>query len=106
MGPRQLGFLRRALTQVYTNLGILTSDPEVFNHQTWGRLQNSVEVEVIQEWREQNHAPGTASIGQPLIDLQPGELQALAVFRSQQADVRMWVERLKNFYAALPKGDQ
>ncbi len=32
MGPRQLGFMRRALTQVYTNLGILTTDPEVINH--------------------------------------------------------------------------
>ena len=106
MGPRQLGFLRRALTQVYTNLGVLTSDPEVFNHPTWGHLLNSVEVEVIQEWREHNHVPGTISTGQPLIDLQPGELQTLAVYRSQQADVRMWVERLKNFYAALPKGDQ
>ena len=40
------------------------------------------------------------------LSLEPGDLQALGVFRSQQADVRMWVERLKNFYAALPKGDQ
>ena len=106
MGPRQLGFMRRALTQVYTNLGILTSDPEVVNHPTWGHLQNSVEVEVIQEWRDQNRLPGAVSLGQSLSDLQPGDLQALAVWRSQQADVRMWVERLKNFYAMLPKGDQ
>jgi hypothetical protein len=44
--------------------------------------------------------------GQALSDLHPGELQNLAVWRSQRADVRMWVERLKNFYAMLPKGDQ
>jgi hypothetical protein len=106
MGPRQLGFMRRALTQVYTNLGILTTDPEVINHQTWGRLQDSAEVAVVQEWRDHNHISGTVQAGQALSDLQPGELQLLAVWRSQRADVRMWVERLKNFYATLPKGDQ
>lgn len=106
MGPRQLGFMRRALTQVYTNLGILTTDPEVINHPAWGHLQDSVEVAVAQEWRDRNRVTGTVSVGQSLTDLQPGELQALAVWRSQRADVRMWVERLKNFYATLPKGDQ
>ncbi|MFZ0532491.1 MAG: serine-rich protein, partial [Anaerolineales bacterium] len=106
MGPRQLGFMRRALTQVYTNLGILTTDPEVSNHPAWGNLQDSVEVAVAQEWRDRNRVTGAVSTGQSLTDLQPGELQALAVWRSQRADVRMWVERLKNFYATLPKGDQ
>lgn len=106
MGPRQLGFMRRALTQVYTNLGVLTTDPEVINHPAWGHLQDSVEVAVAQEWRDRNRVAGAVSIGQSLIDLGPGELQALAVWRSQRADVRMWVERLKNFYATLPKGDQ
>jgi hypothetical protein len=106
MGPRQLGFMRRALTQVYTNLGILTTDPEVINHPAWGHLQDSVEVAVAQEWRDRNRIAGAVSTGQSLTDLQPGELQALAVWRSQRADVRMWVERLKNFYATLPKGDQ
>ena len=106
MGPRQLGFMRRALTQVYTNLGILTTDPEVINDQTWGRLQDSVEVAVVQEWRDRNRVSGSVSVGQPLSDLHPGELQNLAVWRSQRADVRMWVERLKNFYSTLPKGDQ
>ncbi len=106
MGPRQLGFMRRALTQVYTNLGVLTNDMEVASHPTWGHLQNNAEVDVIQEWRDQNYIAGTAQVGMPLLDLQPGELQALAVFRSRQADVRMWVERLKSFYAMLPKGDQ
>jgi hypothetical protein len=97
---------RRALTQVYTNLGVLTTDPEVINHQTWGRLQNSVEIANVQEWRDQNRVPGTVQAGQSLSDLHPGELQNLAVWRSQRADVRMWVERLKNFYSTLPKGDQ
>ena len=106
MGPRQLGFMRRALTQVYTNLGILTTDPEVINHPAWGHLQDSVEAAIAQEWRDRNRVTGTVTPGQPLIDLEPGELQALAVWRSQRADVRMWVERLKNFYATLPKGDQ
>ena len=106
MGPRQLGFLRRALTQVYTNLGILTTDPVVINHQTWGHLQDSVEVAVIQEWRDHNRISGSVSVGHSISDLHPGELQSLAVWRSQRADVRMWVERLKNFYAMLPKGDQ
>ena len=106
MGPRQLGFLRRALTQVYTNLGILTSDPEVANHSTRGRLQNMGEVAVLQDWRDQNRIPGRVSIGQALSDLEPGDLQILAVYRSREADVRMWVDRLKIFYAALPKGDQ
>ena len=106
MGPRQLGFMRRALTQVYTNLGVLTTDPEVINHPTWGRLQDSVEAAIAQEWRDHNHISGTVQAGQPLSDLQPGELQLLAVWRSQRADVRMWVERLKNFYSTLPKGDQ
>lgn len=106
MGPRQLGFLRRALTQVYTNLGILTGDPEVINHPTWGRLQDSAEAQIVQECRQRKRMSGGVSSGQSLSDLQPDELQALAVWRSRQADVRMWVERLKNFYASLPKGDQ
>lgn len=106
MGPRQLGFMRRALTQVYTNLGVLTTDPEVLNHQTWGRLQDSVEAAIIQEWRDRNHVAAPVQAGQLISDLQPGELQLLSVWRSQRADVRMWVERLKNFYASLPKGDQ
>ena len=106
MGPRQLGFMRRALTQVYTNLGVLTTDPEVINHQTWGRLQDSVEVAIVQEWRDHNRVSGVVQPGQALSDLQTGELQSLAVWRSQRADVRMWVERLKNFYSTLPKGDQ
>ncbi|MBI4928240.1 MAG: serine-rich protein, partial [Anaerolineae bacterium] len=106
MGPRQLGFLRRALTQVYTNLGILTGDPEVFNHPDWGHVQDTQEVAVIRQWRDDNHHAGIPRVGQPLLDLLPGDLQALAVWRSRQADIRMWVERLKLFYAALPKGDQ
>ena len=51
--------MRRALTQVYTNLGILTTDPEVSNHSAWGHLQNSGEVAVLQEWRDQNRIPGS-----------------------------------------------
>ncbi|MDD5369146.1 MAG: serine-rich protein [Anaerolineaceae bacterium] len=106
MGPRQLGFLRRALTQVYITGGILTADPEVQNHSHWGKLVEAGEVEVVREVRDRNRTPGEVSMGTYLADLEPAELQALAVWRSQKTDVRLWVDRLKSYYGALPKGDQ
>jgi hypothetical protein len=42
MGPRQLGFLRRALTRVYKAQGVLTHDPETMIDETWGYVRDNL----------------------------------------------------------------
>ena len=105
MGARQLGFMRRALTELYTEAGVLTSDPKIQNGPL-GHLQDDQEVALIKKARlnsgrnSDDLHPGTL-----LESLTPSDLQTLAVFRSQQMDVSAWVERL-NFYKDRMKNDQ
>ena len=61
MGARQLGFMRRALTELFFEAGVLTSDPKLQNGPL-GHLQNDGEVQLIHNFRQ---AEGGASRSPP-----------------------------------------
>jgi len=98
MGPRQLGFIRRALTQVYLRAGVLidpTDEQAPKEHgQPWDRVLPD-EAQVIGCSRD------TA-----VIDLTAEQRQLLAVERSRWVSVRSLVNQLKGFYGGLGKADQ
>jgi hypothetical protein len=103
MGARQLGFMRRALTELYFEAGVLTGDPKLQNGPL-GHLQDEREVGIIRSERpisdpsqDQLH-PGTL-----LETLSPPELQALAVYRSRKMDVSKWVDRLRSYKERLER---
>ena len=96
MGARQLGFMRRALTELYLEQGVLTSDYALQSGK-WGTLQNEAEVRVIRERRDSLQSPGTINVGMRLEELHPAELQTLAIFRSRNLSPADWVGRLKKF---------
>jgi hypothetical protein len=101
MGARQLGFMRRALTELYMEAGVLTSDPKLQNG-PMGHLQNEEEVQLLTkdnqpvEKNQAKYQPGTL-----LSSLSPRELQSLAVYRSRKMDVSAWVERLRSYMDKL-----
>ncbi len=94
LGNKQSSFMLQALREVYIAAGVFTSDPEVFAGGRWAQVVNAEEVVVT-----------GAVIGTQLIDLNPDQLQALAVHRSQQVDLSDWIARLKEVIADLGKND-
>jgi hypothetical protein len=105
MGARQLGFMRRALTELYFEAGVLTGDPRQQNG-PMGHLQDDREVALIR--RERQNSGNSLEHLHPntLLELlSPAELQTLAVYRSRKMDVSGWVERL-NVYKDRFKNDQ
>ncbi len=96
MGARQLGFMRRALTELYLEQGVLTTDLSL-QESEWGILQNGAEVRVIQEWRDEKSVSGPVTVGTPLEQLSSEELQILAIFRSRTIRPADWVARLKRY---------
>jgi hypothetical protein len=105
MGARQLGFMRRALTELYLEAGVLTGDPKLQNGPL-GHLQDEREVALIKKDRLNSGVnPDSLHPGTLLESLSPSELQTLAIFRSRQMDVSAWVDRL-NFYKDKLKNDQ
>ena len=103
MGARQLGFMRRALTELYFEAGVLTGDPKLQNGPL-GHLQDEREVLVIR-YARQPSAEGQDGLhpGTLLESLSPIELQALAVYRSKQLDVSKWVDRLRTYKEKLER---
>ena len=103
MGARQLGFMRRALTELYLEAGVLTGDPKLQNGPL-GHLQNDHEVQVVRNARQNpGELPDTLHPGTLLESLSPLELQALAVYRSKQLDVSKWVDRLRTYKEKLER---
>ena len=103
MGPRQLGFMRRAARQLYLECGVLTSDREVWADSNWNRVRDADEEEAINAARRERGLPEQARIGVHLEDLEGFERQALAVHRSKRVDMTMWVERLASYKPELEK---
>lgn len=103
MGARQLGFMRRALTELYLEAGVLTADPLV-QRGPKGHLVDNREVELLAQERESCGRekgalrPGTLLEGLPL-----NELQVLAVYRSRKMDVCKWVDRLRKYIEDLDR---
>jgi hypothetical protein len=100
MGARQLGFMRRALTELYQEAGVLTGDPRLQNG-PFGHLQDDDEVELIRRARRSRHEtaadPDHLRPGALLESLPPADLQVLAVQRSKSIDAAQWVERLISY---------
>jgi hypothetical protein len=93
MGERQAGFMVQTLEELYIDHGVLTFDLEVQSHEKWGVVQDD-EFPVLDAVRQKRGLPPLPRKRVFLVDLTPAELQALAVYRSQQADAREWFNRL------------
>jgi len=103
MGARQLGFMRRALTELYFEAGVLTGDPKLQNGPL-GHLQDKREVELIRNERSNSkNSQADLHPGTLLETLSPSELQALAVYRSRKLDVSQWVDRLRSYKIRFEK---
>ncbi|MCC7359922.1 MAG: serine-rich protein [Anaerolineales bacterium] len=97
MGPRQLGFIRRAMRELDERYGVLTSDPKVLADASWNTVRPG-EAQVLARARvERGLLAVTPPAGASLIDLQPFERQALAVHRSKQVDVTKLYDILKGY---------
>jgi hypothetical protein len=103
MGPRQLGYMRRALKELYLESGVLTSFREVFADDRWGVVQED-------EWGVLDAARDEWSLPRRprerllhLADLEAVERQALAVQRSKQVSLTPWYQRLKKMYDDTPR---
>lgn len=103
MGARQLGFMRRALTELYSEAGVLTADPKLQNGPL-GHLQDDDEVAVVHAaQRAAGNQPEPLHPGTLLATLSPAQLQALAVYRSRRLDVAEWVDRLRTYREKLQR---
>ena len=103
MGPRQLGLMRRALTEIYTEAGVLTGDPKVQRGER-GRVLNFAERDAVRQARLALNLPEEdVAVGTPLEQLCAPELQALAVLRSSALSVVDWVERLRSYMKAFER---
>ncbi|MGC8946363.1 MAG: serine-rich protein [Anaerolineae bacterium] len=93
MGERQAGFMLQTLEELYIDLGVLTFDGEVQNHDKWGLVQDD-EWTVLDQARQERGASLLPRRKTWLRDMEDADLQALAVHRSKKADAREWYERL------------
>ncbi len=93
MGPRQLGFLRQTLRDLYIEHGVLVNDREVLEHDRWGRVQD-----------EEARKLGLPA-GAYLYDLPPEDVQRLAVERSKAVDITLWYERLRALQSRFSQRD-
>lgn len=122
MGPRQLGFIRRALTDLYRNAGVLTGDPFVQSDiwqltdpvtkrtqavpNPWSAVMDAGEKAAIERcWVEYGMA-NTVAVGERIGNLDPIALQALAVHRSRRLSMVTLVQKLHQYKEGLPKNDQ
>jgi hypothetical protein len=103
MGPRQLGFIRRAFTEIYIHSGVLTGDPAVqaeyvkkVNPSTkeedwvpnpWSVVVDEKEKAAIEAIRSEYGLHGDIQPGAKLSTLDPLDLQALAVYRSKRLGI-------------------
>ncbi len=103
MGPRQLGFLRRAITDVYQDCGVLLCPEKPGYH----AVMNDSEIHAILSRRaEYNQSGSQVKIGTPLSALSANDLQAVWVERSKAAGFSEVVRRLRKAQEGLGKNDQ
>lgn len=101
MGPRQLGFMRRALIDLYLEHGALTADRQVLGDELWNTVRNSHEEEAIVRRLKELNLPVRSLIGTHLGALTAIERQALAVYRSRRVDIPAWHGRLDEMYRKM-----
>jgi hypothetical protein len=95
MGERQLGYMRRAATQMWYQEGVLTFSKSVLRHGKWKHVQRDEWPVLEQVWQEQGLQPRQRKRRQELRALSPAERQALAVHRSQRTGIARWLEILQ-----------
>lgn len=98
MGPRQQGFIRRALTEMYQQYGVFTFDRDTWEDPVQGTL--TWEEYIFLHQIDENVTPET-----PLSEMEENMLQTLACFRSKQADISELVGLLKKIQEKLPRND-
>jgi len=103
MGPRQLGFMRRAARELYLEHGVLTSDREMWADARWNRVRDGGEEEAVNAARRERGMEERSVAGVHLEDLESFERQALAVHRSKGVDMAAWVDRLASYKHQLEK---
>ena len=122
MGPRQLGFIRRALTELYKYSGVLTGDPYVQSeyvkradpetkevntvYNEWSVVVDMAEKAAIEASRAVYGIPDEIKPGTPIATLDSLDLQALAVHRSKRLSIQKVVEKLSYYKSKLPVNDQ
>ncbi len=95
MGPRQNGYMRRTLKDIYLRHGVLTSYREVLTSVDWGSVQDT-EWDVLDAARvEWGLGPRVKTKNLGLDDLETFERQALAVHRSKSVDMTLWYQQLQ-----------
>jgi hypothetical protein len=104
MGPRQLGFMRRALIELYLEHGALTADRQTLGDERWNTVRNSHEEEAIARRLQELNLPVRSLVGVHLGALTAVERQALAVYRSRWVDIPGWYDRLRRMYDRLKAG--
>jgi hypothetical protein len=111
MGPRQLGYIKQAMWELYIEAGVMTTDKNVYTDSRWGQV-NADELAELQKAQAERGRPSTslrvgkATLGMSVLDLMPFERQALAVHRSKQVSIASLYARLKQHLDALIRSDQ
>lgn len=111
MGPRQMGFLKRALRQLYVEAGVMVAsvsdDVDSALIQKWRVLQSD-EIDIVRRVREERGlSTGTLpSAGSELSQLVSFERQAVFVYRSRVVTLIRLYERLREYEAKLPVTDR
>ena len=116
MGPRQLGFMREALTRVYAQTGVIIpeEDSGMFddiwkdkrlseerkdrlyrNLEEWKYVRDDEEERVINTARQERGLPAQPIIHNRLDALSSIEHQALVIHRSKRASIAQWVDILR-----------
>jgi hypothetical protein len=100
MGPRQLGFMRDALTDVYRDCGVIV-DGE--NEEDFGFVRDEGEEEVINLARAEQKLAPRSTKNFKLSALEEFERHALFVERSHDASLLNWIWKLREALAAAEK---
>jgi hypothetical protein len=118
MGPRQLGFLRRAITENYQNNGVLLVDPGATSQHErellfWSKIQNEQEVSAVMARRNElgidprdkdSYPP--VSVDMPLSAMAASDQQAVFVCRSKNCNIRQVITSLRSMQNSIGKNDQ
>jgi DNA helicase HerA-like ATPase len=116
MGPRQLGFMREALTRVYAQNGVIIPDEDAGmfddvwrdkhlsaerkegiyqNLEEWKVVRDEDEERVINIARQERGYPTQPVLHVHLEELVLYERQALVIHRSKRASIAQWVDILR-----------
>jgi hypothetical protein len=104
MGPRQNGYMRRALKALYLEHGVLTSYREVLADDRWNTVRDDEWAAIDAVRAEWNLSPRKRERNLHLADLEAFERQALAVQRSKSVDVTAWYGGLDAMFARMRPG--